>query len=72
MGKTEAGFQDVDYVLRLFGRKIPEAHRLYLEFVKKGVATGRRPELTGGGLVRSAGGVVRIAGYAQRREQDEG
>jgi REP element-mobilizing transposase RayT len=30
--------------------------RLYLEFVKKGVAAGRRPELTGGGLVRSAGG----------------
>ena len=56
MGKTDPGFQDVDYILRLFGRKIPEAHRLYLEFVKKGVATGRRPELTGGGLVRSAGG----------------
>jgi hypothetical protein len=28
----------------------------YLEFVKKGVAAGRRPDLTGGGLVRSAGG----------------
>ena len=56
MGKTERGFQDVDYILNLFGRKIPEARRRYLEFVKKGVATGRRPDLTGGGLVRSAGG----------------
>jgi len=56
MGKTEHGFQDVDYILNLFGGKIAEARRLYLEFVKKGVAAGRRPDLTGGGLVRSAGG----------------
>ena len=56
MGKTEARFHDVDYILNLYGEKVPEARRLYLEFVKKGVAAGRRPELTGGGLVRSAGG----------------
>jgi REP element-mobilizing transposase RayT len=56
MGKAEHGFQDVDYILKLFGKKIPEARRLYLAFVKKGVAAGRRPDLTGGGLVRSAGG----------------
>jgi REP element-mobilizing transposase RayT len=56
MGITEHGFQDVDYILNLFGGKIPEARRRYLEFVKKGVAAGRRPDLTGGGLVRSAGG----------------
>jgi len=56
MGKTGPGFQDVDYILNLFGGKVPEARRLYLEFVKKGVAAGRRPDLTGGGLVRSAGG----------------
>jgi putative transposase len=43
-------------LLNLFGGKIPEARRLYLEFVKKGVAAGRRPDLTGGGLVRSAAG----------------
>ena len=46
----------VDYILNLFGGKIPQARRFYLEFVKKGVAAGRRPDLTGGGLVRSAGG----------------
>ena len=56
MEKTEPGLQDVDYILNLFGGKVPEARRLYLEFVKKGVAAGRRPDLTGGGLVRSAGG----------------
>ena len=56
MGKTEPGFQDVDYILNLFGGTVPEARRLYLGYVKKGVAAGRRPDLTGGGLVRSAGG----------------
>ena len=55
MGKTEHDFQDVAYILNLFGGKIAEARRLYLQFVKKGVAAGRRPDLTGGGLVRSAG-----------------
>ena len=56
MGKTEPGFQDVGYILNLFGGKVLEARRHYLEFVKQGVAAGRRPDLTGGGLVRSAGG----------------
>jgi putative transposase len=56
MGKTEHDFQDVNYILNLFGGNIPEARRLYLEFVNTGVAARRRPELTGGGVVRSAGG----------------
>lgn len=37
-------------VLSLFGRKSTEARRLYGEFVAK---DGKRPELVGGGLVRS-------------------
>jgi hypothetical protein len=48
MGKTEPGFQDVDYILNLFGGKIPQTRRRYLEFVKMGVAAGRRADLTGG------------------------
>ena len=56
MGKKEPGFQDVDYILSLFGGKVAAARRNYLEYVKKGISAGRRPELTGGGLVRSTGG----------------
>ena len=44
------------FLLKLFSGKVPEARRLYREFVNKGVAAGRRSDLTGGGLVRSAGG----------------
>jgi hypothetical protein len=56
MGNLIHGFQNIDYVLNLFGGKIVQARRHYLEFVKKGISQGRRPDLTGGGLVRSAGG----------------
>jgi hypothetical protein len=48
--------QDIDYVLRLFGDKVTEARRRYRQYVQKGITKGRRPDLVGGGLVRSMGG----------------
>lgn len=57
LGEAEKrDFQDVDYVLRLFGDKIFEARRNYREYVRKRVDFGRRTELVGGGLLRSSGG----------------
>ena len=56
MGKQKRDFQDVDYVLGLFGDKVSEARRRYREYVRKRIELGRRPELVGGGLVRSSGG----------------
>jgi len=56
MGKTEAGFQDIEYVLNLFGQSEKAARRAYESFVAQGVKHGRRPDLVGGGLLRSIGG----------------
>ena len=56
MEKIANDWQDADNVLRLFGQKSGSAMRAYREFVNKGIARGRRTDLTGGGLVRSAGG----------------
>lgn len=56
VGKITHDWQDVDYILKLFGSNRPEAIRGYREFVKKAVGQGRRADLVGGGLVRSAGG----------------
>ena len=56
MGKVEYDWQDRDYVLRWFGNKEGEAKSRYRKFVKKGIEEGRRPDLVGGGLVRSLGG----------------
>jgi REP element-mobilizing transposase RayT len=56
MGKADADFQDTGYVLRLFGQSIRQARRAYESFVAQGVEQGRRPDLVGGGLLRSVGG----------------
>ncbi len=47
----------VDEVLRHFGSTLNDARQHYRAFVEKGIKQGRRPELQGGGLVRSSGGV---------------
>jgi len=56
MGKIKHLWQDSDYVLRLFGKTVGSARKAYSGFVFKGIALGKRPELVGGGLVRSSGG----------------
>jgi putative transposase len=44
------------YVLAFFGKTVTNARKSYTDYVSKCAAAGRRPELTGGGLTRSAGG----------------
>jgi putative transposase len=56
MGKRKNDWQDTEYILKLFNSKYSIARRYYREYVKKGIAQGRRPDLVGGGLIRSAGG----------------
>ncbi len=56
MGRCHRDWQSTEYILALFGRKTSEARRFYSEFVEKGVRAGERPELVGGGLIRSLGG----------------
>jgi hypothetical protein len=43
-------------VLKLFAQKKSTARRRYKIHLAKGIAMGERPDLTGGGLVRSSGG----------------
>ena len=56
LGKRKRDWQDVNYVLSLFGKSIKRAQKQYLTYVAEGAAQGRRPELVGGGLIRSQGG----------------
>jgi REP element-mobilizing transposase RayT len=56
MGKTDQAWQNVDYVYGIFSDQKGLARRRYRAFVKKGVNEGKRPDLTGGGLLRSYGG----------------
>jgi putative transposase len=63
MGKVSCGWQDCDYVLRLFDKKVGPARRSYAAFVAKGQEQGRRRDLVGGGLIRSVGGWAAIKDY---------
>jgi len=56
MGKVNYSWQDVDYVLSWFGKRVGQARRIYGRFVSEGIKQGHRPELVGGGLIRSLGG----------------
>jgi REP element-mobilizing transposase RayT len=67
MGKVSRDFQDTEYVLKLFGKKVSAARRGYRTYLAKGVEQGRRPDLMGGGLIRSAGGWSEVK--AMRRAQ---
>jgi hypothetical protein len=55
-GTGKCDWQDDGYVLRYFGTHVEAARRSYLAYVEEGLDMGRRPELVGGGLVRSLGG----------------
>jgi len=56
MGKKKNNWQDTDYVLKSFNSRLSLARRRYREYVKRGISVGKRQDLIGGGLVRSAGG----------------
>ena len=55
-GRKSCDWQNVSYVLGYFGSKDAQARRRYQAYMTSGMAQGRRPELVGGGMVRSAGG----------------
>ena len=74
LGRFDRNWQHTDYVLKLFDKTISKARRGYRKFVRKGVNQGRRTELIGGGLVRSAGGwsaviALRQAGFRQKADE---
>lgn len=56
MGNGTAAWQDTDSVLKHFGKTAGRARRQYRRFMEDGFHQGRKPELTGGGLLRSYGG----------------
>ncbi|MEW6490593.1 MAG: hypothetical protein AB1578_22110 [Thermodesulfobacteriota bacterium] len=67
VGTREADWQAVGEVLGQFAPSQREAVGRYREFVGAGWNQGRRDDLTGGGLVRSAGGAQEVA----RRRPEE-
>ena len=56
VGCISDDWQATNGVLSLFGKQKKASQQRYRQFVKDGIDQGKRPELTGGGLLRSVGG----------------
>lgn len=74
LGDKNNNWQDVAYILGLFGERVGSARGKYKEFVRKGIDLGKRPDLIAGGLLRSQGGwsgvkAMREAGSYQKGDE---
>ena len=68
LGKTKRKWQDTEYILSFFGNKRVR-RKNYLKYIEDGIELGRRPELVGGGLVRSMGGWSEVLSLRSRKEK---
>lgn len=68
MGYQKREWQDTEYVLSYFGKGVGR-RRKYLKFLEEGIKMGRRPELVGGGLIRSMGGWSGVLALRRRGEK---
>jgi len=56
MKEVKRSWQDVDYVLGYFSKKVRDARKSYIHYVEEGITRGRQEALIGGGMIRSIGG----------------
>ena len=68
LGHQAASWQATEAVLSRFSSKLRQARAHYQRFVAEGAAQGRRPDLQGGGLIRSAGGWTAVQELRRGRE----
>lgn len=71
VGKVQRDWQEKEYVLNQFGRGERQSIRAYRKFMEEGKGLGSRPELVGGGLVRSLGGWSKVLSLRSRGEEIE-
>ena len=69
MKHSDHDWQDRDYVLQYFSDQEGSATYSYRKFVRDQSELGTQPELTGGGLIRSAGGWSEVLSMRQRGER---
>lgn len=69
MGKIKRAWQDTEEVLARFGANRKDAAREYRKFVTAGIQHGQRPDLEGGGLLRSHDGWKGVRQLRKGREK---
>lgn len=68
VGTIPREWQDTEYILSFFGKK-RAGRAKYLNFINEGLTQGRRPDLVGGGLIRSRGGWAEVLSTKRHQEQ---
>jgi REP-associated tyrosine transposase len=68
--KKKNDWQESEFVLGFFGAKEKDAVKAYRKFMDAGKGQGRRPELVGGGLIRSMGGWSRVLTLRKQGEAE--
>jgi len=71
LGKKACPWMDSDYILLQFNNTKRKARNAYRRFVGEGIGMGRRPELTGGGLIRSKGGWSQVVSARRKGRKEE-
>jgi putative transposase len=69
-GRLKNDWQERDFVLGFFGAKEKKAIKGLQEFIEAGKGLGPRPELVGGGLIRSLGGWSAVLSLRQQGEAE--
>jgi len=71
VGKNRSDWQETEYVLGQFSTGKRKAICAYQKFVAEGKDLGRRPDLVGGGLIRSLGSWSKVLSLRERGERTE-
>ncbi len=71
-GKNKNDWQTTDYILAHFSEILSLARRKYRAYIQKGISFGKRPDLIGGGLVRSVGGWKALKDLRKRKAYMKG
>jgi len=66
VGSVKRDWQDTETVLSYFWHKRGHSISGYEEFVQEGISQGKRPELVGGGLIRSLGGWAQVVSLRRK------
>ena len=66
VGIVKREWQDREEILRYFGKRQEVAVKRYIAFIEEGDLQRRRPDLVGGGLLRSVGGWSEVVSMRRR------
>jgi putative transposase len=69
MGRVKRPWQREKAVLAYFGKRKKDAISNYEDYLREGIGLGKRPDLVGGGLIRSLGGWSQVLSLRRKGER---